>query len=420
MRTSGAWLALVIGSIPALVGAQEIPHQAQHSAHLRGALGPYATTREASGTSWQPEATPMEGVHAMQGDWMWMSHGMATLAYTEQGGDRGNRKVFSSNMWMGMAQRPLGAGTVGARTMLSLEPWTMGDRGYPLLLQTGETADGRTPLIDRQHPHDLFMELAGTYSRPLATDRSMFAYLGWPGEPALGPPTFMHRFSGMDNPAAPLAHHWLDSTHITYGVGTLGYVHQVWKLEGSIFTGREPDERRWDLETPRFDSYAARVSWNPTPAWALQGSYGRLDSPEQLEPEVDVRRATASASYHRGGKRAQWQTTLAWGANAQDPGPTLHAVLLESAFVVRKAHTWFGRAETVAKNELFPEGDPQHGTIFQVTKLSLGYIHDWPEWHGVQWGVGAVGSVHPLPAGLGEAYGSRAPLSGLVFARVKL
>src|SRR5581483_9098576 len=144
---------------------------------------------------------------------------------------------------------------------LSLDP-LMGKRGYPLLLQTGETADRRTPLIDRQHPHDLFMELAGTYSVPLSEKSSMFVYFGEPGEPALGPPAFMHRFSGEDNPEAPITHHWLDSTHVTFGVATLGYVWNQFKLETSAFRGREPDQFRYDIETPKLDSYSFRASWN--------------------------------------------------------------------------------------------------------------------------------------------------------------
>src|SRR5206468_6723046 len=142
---------------------------------------------------------------------------------------------------------------IGIRTMLSLDP-SIGKSGYPLLFETGETANGRDPLIDRQHPHDLFMELAASYSRNLGPDSSAFVYVGLPGEPALGPPTFMHRLSGMDNPDAPLNHHWMDSTHITFGVATLGYVWKDFKIDASAFNGREPDQNRWNIETRQLDS----------------------------------------------------------------------------------------------------------------------------------------------------------------------
>src|SRR2546421_6994202 len=221
----------------------------EHSMQMPGMLGSYSMSRESSGTAWQPQSTPMEGKHFMAGDWMLMAHGFADFIYDSQGGERGSDKLISTNMLMLMARRDLGSGALGLRGMFSLEPATIGKTGYPLLLQTGETADGREPLIDRQHPHDLFMELAATYSIPVRDHDSLFIYLGLPGEPALGPPTFMHRFSGMDNPQAPITHHWLDSTHITFGVATLGYIwNNKVKLEGSLFTGREPDQDRWDIE----------------------------------------------------------------------------------------------------------------------------------------------------------------------------
>lgn len=184
-----------------------------HAMVMRGMYGPYSMTREAFGTSWQPDATPMEGIHAMIGPWSTMWHGFVNLVYDHQDGPRGDDKSFGQSMLMGMGQRRLGQGTLGLRGMISLDP-LMGKSGYPLLFQTGESADGRTPLIDRQHPHDLFMELAASYSLPLSADSAVFGYIGLPGEPALGPTAFMHRFSAMDNPEAPLTHHRLDATHL--------------------------------------------------------------------------------------------------------------------------------------------------------------------------------------------------------------
>jgi len=170
---------------------------------MKAFLGPYAMTREGSGTSWVPDTTPHEGVHGRFGEWSTMWHGYLNLIYDRQGGPRGANKTFVNGMVMGMAQRPLGDGTLGVRAMLSPDPF-MGKNGYPLLLASGETADGRTHLIDRQHPHDLFMELAGTYSHNLSATSSVFLYAGLPGEPALGPPAFMHRTSGVDIPEAPI------------------------------------------------------------------------------------------------------------------------------------------------------------------------------------------------------------------------
>src|SRR5258706_3278276 len=268
----------------ATVGEEDLPPLGTGpSVQMTEALGNYSMMRDSSGTAWQPESSTMEGIHGLLGDWATMVHGFASLIYDHQSGPRGANKTFSESMFMGMAQRMLGTGTLTLRGMLSLDP-LMGKRGYPLLLQTGETADGVNPLIDRQHPHDFLMELAGAYSVPVATDSSAFLYVGYPVEPALGPPTFMHRFSGIDNPGTPISHHSLDSTDITYGVVTAGVVYGQWKIEGSIFNGREPDQQRWDLDPLRLDSASARISWNPTENWAFQTSYGFIKSPEELEP----------------------------------------------------------------------------------------------------------------------------------------
>ena len=193
----------------------------------------------------------MEGIQGALGDWSTMVHGWANLVYDHQGGSRGADKTFSESMLMGMAERHLGAGELTLHGMFSLDA-LMGKSGYPLLLQTGETANGITPLIDRQHPHDFLMELSATYSVPLGSG-SGFIYAGYPGEPALGPPTFMHRLSGMDDPEAPISHHWLDLTHVTFGVVTAGYVSNDWKLEASAFNGREPNQNRWDFDLARLD-----------------------------------------------------------------------------------------------------------------------------------------------------------------------
>ena len=231
----------------------------------------------------------------------------------------------------------------------------------------------------------------------------------------------MHRFSGMDIPEAPITHHWLDSTHVTFGVASIGYVWKQFKIDGSIFTGREPDESRWNFDRPRFDSYAARVTFNPTKAWSMQVSYGNIKSPEELEPDIDVERVTASISYHYSWheNKNNWQTTFAWGRNIQHPGPSLDGYLLESLVNFHDTHTVFGRAERVDKDELFPPGDPREGQEFTVNKITLGYIYDFPKWNHFKFGLGGSGSAHILPASLNSTYGDT-PLSFMLFARVKL
>jgi hypothetical protein len=385
---------------------------------MLGLYGSYDMTRESSGTSWQPDSTPMEGIQGMHGAWLTMLHGYADAIYDDQGGPRGSSQTFTTSMLMFMARRELENGAFGLRLMASGEPF-MGASGYPLLLQTGETADGRVPLIDRQHPHNLLMEAAATYSRNLAPGSSVFVYAGPAGEPALGPGTFMHRLSGMDNPEAPLTHHWLDSTHVTYGIVTAGYVWRWFKVDASAFNGREPDQHRYDVELRPLDSWSARLAWNPTSDWSAQLSSGRLASPEQLEPGVAVQRTTASVSYNAPSPGQWWQTTLAWGHNAPSQGLATSGWLLESAFRLTAAQTVFARAERVAKDELFLPGAPLYGESFTVNKVSLGYIYDFAEVRAWRFGVGGLASTYSYPATLNPAYGYR-PTSYMLFVRARL
>jgi len=367
---------------------------------MKGFLGPYAMTREGSGTSWLPDSTPHEGVHAAIGDWM----------------------------LMGMAQRQLGDGTLGFRAMVSPDPF-MGPRGYPLLFASGETADGRTTLIDRQHPHELFMELAGSYSYNLSANSSVFLYAGLPGEPELGPSAFMHRTSGADIPEAPLTHHWLDSTHITFGVVTLGAVLDKWKIEASAFRGREPDQFRYDIESPTLDSFSGRITWNPIQELSMQVSYGHLRSPEQLMPEVNENRLTASATYTQPfGPGNVWSTTAAWGRKMNNPGNTLDGYLLESELIFKDTYTLFFRAERVREDELLdntpaisipPALAGNHSAIFTVSKVSVGGIYDFHLADHLKFGVGGLVSKYGVPTELVPLYTSD-PTSYMVFFRLKV
>ena len=264
------------------------------------------------------------------------------------------------------------------------------------------------------------MELAGVYSHPIARGVTSFLYVGWPGEPALGPVTFMHRFSGEVNPEAPIDHHWLDSTHITYGVITTGVTYGPLKLEGSNFTGREPNQNRYDFDHPRGDSWSGRLTWNLAPDWSMQVSGGRLHSPEQLTPQVNQTRLTASATYNLPLPTGDWQTTLAWGQDENDPGRTLDAVLFESAARLGR-HTLFFRAEGAQKDELFDDDptSPLLGRVFDVAKYSTGYAYAVPvrAWLAVD--LGGLVSRYTLPSALNAAYGSD-PTSFMLFARAYL
>ncbi|HUE78946.1 MAG TPA: hypothetical protein VMN38_04885 [Sphingomicrobium sp.] len=396
---------------------------ADHTGHavMTGALGPYPMTRESSGTAWQPDASEHMGFMATSGAWNLMAHGVLNLVYDHQSGRRGDDKAFASGMLMGMAQRPLGNGTFQLKAMLSPDP-LMGKRGYPLLLASGETADGVDHLIDRQHPHDFFMELSGSVSQNLGPKSSLFLYAGLPGEPAFGPPAFMHREAILDSPEAPITHHWLDSTHISFGVLTGGLVLDRIKLEFSRFNGREPDQHRWNIETEPLDSTAARLSWNPTAELALQGSWGRFVEPEQLEPGVDQTRWSASALYAReiapGWKLAG---TLAWGRKSikDHHGDWLHDdAYVAEASLKRRGWTLFGRGELTENRELLDEAE--HGPAFQVGKLSAGVVRDVPLAGHLSLGLGGLLAVNFVPDGLAPFYGGHNPIGAMGFLRLKV
>jgi Heavy metal binding domain len=379
-------------------------------------------SREGSGTSWIPDSSPTYGYMKMFGDDMLMLHGAIFPRYTNVSSDRGDDRIDSPNWIMAMYSHPFSDSTqLGLRAMMSLDPLTEGGRGYPLLLQSGESWHDQ-PLHDRQHPHDLFDELSFSLSQKFDADFSGYIYFGYPGEPALGPPTFMHRPSAMDDPDAPIGHHWQDSTHVTFGVATAG---MEWsrlggmKIEGSVFTGREPDENRYDFDRPRFDSFSGRISWNLTPDLALQLSHGYIKSPEALEPNVNRRRTTASLIYNkRLGPDSNWATSLVWGQNDDTHEGKTESVLVETNYQ-RERDTVYARWERVEKSghELaLAPGDLNE--IFPVNAVSIGYVRDLSHGNIVDIGLGGQLTLDFWPSELDRYYGGGPGCGFQIFLRV--
>jgi hypothetical protein len=407
--------------------AQEHQHPApttpaqDHVHHADQGQDSLFPARDGSGTSWLPDRSPMYAGHARAGAWELMWHGNAFLQFINESAEehRGAHQTGSINWVMGMARRRAGAGRVGVRAMLSLEPWTIRGCGYPDLLATGELCDGDS-IHDRQHPHDLLMELALEYERPIRGGFRWFAYGGPAGEPALGPVGFPHRVSALANPIAPISHHWLDATHITFGVLTSGIRSSRWNAEASIFNGREPDENRTDLDVAGLDSYSARISVAPTPTTVLQFSAGWLNDAEREAglPPNDVTRLTASASYQRPlNGSSLWASTIAWGMN-DEPLNTTHAVLLESTLSLRDRHVGFMRFEIVGK----PAHDlhvHESFEVFTVGKLQLGYAHYLPPSRGLQLGVGGSIAASIVPSALAPRYGGSVAPGVAVFLTVR-
>lgn len=360
----------------------------------------------------------MHGLHIPAGDWMVMAHGYVTATYTDHKGPRGDDLLYSTSMLMLAGTREFEGGRLQLRSMMSLEP-TMSARGYPNLFATGETANGQ-PLVDRQHPHDLFMELAARLDIDIGENASLFLYGGPVGEPAIGPSAFMHRGSAANNPEPPISHHWFDSTHITYGVVTAGISARQFQIEASAFRGREPDENRWDIETPKLDSWAVRASWNPTPNWSAQVSHAFLKEPETTHPGQDEYRTTASVHYH-GGPRLPLAAMLAFSNKKASPGETTTAWLAEVNYDLSAHHSLFGRFESVENSELVPDHhDPLHDVPFRISKLMAGYAWRTPIGDGPL-GLTLGGSVnlYGKPDALDTLYG-RNPWGYTLFARFSL
>jgi hypothetical protein len=376
-------------------------------------------TRDASGTAWQPESTPMFMWHARSGDWRLGLHTNSFFGY-DGATSRGDDDLISINWLMGMATHSLGRGDLTFRAMLSAEPATMPENGYPLLLQTGESFEGE-PLHDRQHPHDLFMELAARYRAPLNDTFGLELYAAPVGEPAIGPPAFPHRFTSMGDPLAPLGHHWFDSTHITFGVLTAGVFTKTLKLEGSWFNGREPDENRWDFDFRQPDSFSARLSLNPTRDLSAQVSWARLESPEELEPDISLNRVTASGTWNRDlGMGSDVAVSAAVGQNNYSMGPSTYASLVESTAMFRDTHTVFARAELLNKRgeELALPMEMANET-FGIGALSAGYLYDLHQIPSIVTGIGVVGTVDVVGDTLAGVYDTRTPWGGMVFVRLR-
>ena len=373
--------------------------------------------REGSGTSWIPDSSPMHAWSKMYNDGgMLMLMGTGFLRYTQVGGNRdvsvagkGSRgRVDAPTMFMAMYSRPLtNRSQLGLRVMASLDPVIERGYGYPLLYQSGELYRGE-PIHDRQHPHDFISELAATYSYKTAENQSFFVYGGIVGEPALGPPMYLHRTSGANNPDAPIGHHWQDASHITYGVLTAGYNFGKFKFEASAFNGTEPDENRWAFDRLRLNSYSFRFSVNPTKDLSFQISHGYLKRPERAEPDLDhIRRTTASAIYNkRFSEDRNWASTFVWGQNRKE-GESTNAFLFESDYSFGK-NAIFGRIERVQKDGhelVIPHSDPIHDDVFWVGSYSIGYVRDIFKDKGLDVGLGGMLTFNSNPASLTPYYG---------------
>ena len=352
--------------------------------------------------------------------WMFMQDGILYAEFNHQGGPRGGDEFVAPNWWMGMASRDTTRGRFTFTSMFSLDPATVGKDGYRELFQAGEALNGR-PLIDRQHPHDFFMQLAAIWRMPV-TESTGFTLAGGPvGEPALGPVAFMHRASAADNPTAPLSHHTFDSTHIAFGVVTAAVDHGPWVTEVSLFNGREPDENRWEIEVGRLDSVSGRVWFKPNDEWEFQASTGHLVDPEQLEPGHNVVRSTLSGSWTQKNGASIRSVTAGFGRNDTDHG-SRNALFVEGAKHA-DLHTIYARFEALQVETALLQTDtviegPLADVKNPVLAFTLGGVRDVLSWRRFEGGVGADVTFYGVPDALQPMYSGH-PISFHLFFRLR-
>jgi hypothetical protein len=377
-----------------------------------------------SGTSAEPNSTPVPMLMGMKGPWMVMLHGNVFLTEEQQTSPRGGDKLFSTNWAMGMAERKLGPGQLTLRMMLSLEPATVGGRQYPLLFQQGETAYGK-PIADGQHPHDFLMEIAALYDLKLSKRTLLSFYVAPMGDPAIGPTAYPHRASAAENPVGTLGHHQEDSTHIAADVVTVGLTHGIVRVEASGFHGREPDEFRWDVNSGAMDSWATRVTLQPGKNWSGQYSYARIVSPESLYPSEDQTRMTASAMYNRPLKNGNWASTAIWGRTRSiSDGAKLNSYLLESALRFKTRNYVWTRLENAGRTNELQNGETplppgfHEDPIGHVQAYTFGYDRDFDLIPHLRSAVGAQVTTYGVPDVLRPIYGSK-PVGFNVFVRFR-
>jgi hypothetical protein len=362
---------------------------------------------------------PVEPMAGMRMPWHLMDVGIATGTYDNQGGPSGGEEGDSVNWNMLHFQGSLGPGLLSVMMMNSMEEATFPKEGSHELFQTGETYQNR-PLVDRQHPHDFFMNLSVTYRFPLGQRGGLWLQVAPVGEPAFGPTAYMHRASAGENHTAPLSHHWQDSTHIAFNVLTLGGGWKWFALDGSVFRGQEPDEQRWNIDGGTINSASGRARFFLPGGWSAQVSYGFLKNPEALEPG-DLHRISASVSYGAAGDRPL-ALSLIWGRNVEEAGIS-DSVLLEGAYQITALDQVYGRAEWVQKDffllltkRLPPPGLPRR--LADIGAFTAGYLRDFPILRALDTGLGGDVTLYAFPRGLEPAYGSF-PVSWHLFLRLR-
>jgi hypothetical protein len=378
-----------------------------------------------SGTSAEPGSTPTSMAMGHKNSWMLMFHASVFLLDTQQTGQRGGDKFFSTSWFMPMAQRKLGPGELTVQGMFSLEPATVTGERYPMLFEQGETAYGQ-PIVDGQHPHNLVMGLGAYYDLPLGKKTLLSFYAAPVGDPAIGPTAYPHRASAAENPVATLGHHQEDSTHVAYDVATVGLTYGIARVEASGFHGREPDEHRWQMQQSAIDSWSTRLTLQPGRDWSGQYSYALIHSPEQLFPAENQQRMTASVTYNRPLARGNWASTALWGRTRDlAESSKENSYLLESTLRFARSNYVWTRIENAGRsNELLYSAGrlPANFAEMPLTHVqgyTVGYDRDVKIAQHIESAVGAQVTLYGVGKPLQAIYGTD-PISLNVFVRLRV
>jgi hypothetical protein len=406
-----------MGSMPGMDGGMV---QQMHPKSFVQAIEHHAS----SGTSAEPNSTPVPMLMTMKGAWMLMFHANVFVDEVQQTSPRGGDKFFSTNWFMPMAQRRVGLGQLTLRSMFSLEPATITGEQYPLLFQQGETAYG-LPIADGQHPHNFVMELGALYDVPLGEKGLLSFYAAPVGDPAIGPTAYPHRASAAENPVGTLGHHQEDSTHIAYDVVTVGATYGIARVEASGFHGREPNEHRWEMQQGAIDSWSTRLTVQPGQNWSGQYSYARIASPEELFPTENQERMTASAMYNRPLARGNWASTVLWGrTRGLEDSAKENSYLLESTLrFAERNYVWTRMENAGRSNELLNGEHPlppgfEEMPLTHVQAYTVGFDRDFNLLRHVESAIGAQVTVYGVGKPLQPIYGTD-PVGVNVFVRLR-
>ena len=388
---------------------------------FEGPLG-IAHSRDASGTAWQPDASPLNAVHFMSDDWMFMVHGLVFAGWDDQSSTRRGNNLFMSTNWgMLMAQRELAGGELTLRRCCRSSPrrsdaaaircccraarrWAASRCTTASIRTTLHGARRALPPRAQRRRRRRALPRARRASRRSVRPASRTGARRWAIRSRRSATTGRTRRTS--------ASAWSRAA-CSRGFG---------KLEASWFNGREPDANRWDLDLrePRLVLRSGSPRIRPT-NWSLQISGGRLHSPEQprargrsdssdrlgdLRPRRLRRRQLGDDRGLRRELAAGRAADLRSAARVEPRARRApHAVRARRVRAQDRARP--GRSASRAT-------DNRYGTA----QTTLGYLYDFaPVWSVVP-GLGAAFTVDYLGHDLERFYGERVGYGFMVFARL--